>query len=443
MNAKIDILKTLNISTENVKSFQNAFDENPNNKLLRNTVNNVGIAKAGLNSEVMNRTNHLYSNKVDDWNVMHQKQSGRCWIFAGMNLYKPGLCQKLNLKDVKLSANYVQFWDFLEKANFLLNKIQKTVNEPLSGRLVQDILTSSPEGGWWDMFISIVNKYGIVPEQVMPDTIDAASTPAMSRIFMSYLRGQAKELRGMILQGASNSEVETMKEDTLKSVYRFLVIHLGQPPETFDWVYENKDKEVKTLNSCTPLGFIADLDEQDCVTLINDPRPERPFMKHYTTDYIASVEGKYLDFLNVEIPTLKSLVKKMLDAGRVVWMSCDVGKKANHDKGVFDEEIHNYSELLGLPKPLTKADRLDYSDGGGTHAMLFTGYHEVDGDITKWRIENSWGDTKGEKGYYEMSDNWFDEHVYSSLISKEYLSKEQLAVFDEPIVKLLPWELPY
>ena len=438
MNAKVSTLNT--ISHEDIKSFKDSFLEDKNNRLLMNTVNNVGIAKASLNREVINKADHLFNHKVDDWEVMDQKHSGRCWIFAGMNLYKPALCKKLNVKDIKLSANYVQFWDFFEKANLFFCNVQKTAELPLDDRLVNNILSISPEGGWWDMFIDIVNKYGIVPEQAMPDTEDASKSANLSRILASYMRSQAKSIRQLTTDGKDLSD---LKNQYLKTIYKILAIHLGLPPENFDFTYEDNDKKIITLKNLTPMAFSLDLEKQDCVTLINDPRPQRPYMKRYTSEYVGSIEGEHLNFINVDIKTLKAYVKKMIDKGRIVWMSADVSKLADHENGIFNEQIHNHTELLSIPSPLSKADRLDYCDGGGNHAMLFTGYHEENSEVTKWRVENSWGDKKGKKGYYELSNEWFNEHVYTSLISKDLFDEELLSVLEEPAIKLMPWELPY
>ena len=440
MNAKMK--RPESIDSKDIESCRNSFTNDFKNRLLMDSINNAGIEKIGTSREVINNTNHLFNNKVDDWEVMDQKQSGRCWIFAGMNLYKRSLCKKLNVADVKLSANFIQFWDFFEKSNLFFNNIEKTAGQPLDSRLVQDILSTSPEGGWWDMFNALFQKYGIVPEQAMPDTFDAEKSVHMCRILSGFTRSQAKEIRALV-NSNKKSELKALRKNYLNTVYRILAMHLGVPPESFNWEYENKDKKVITLKDCTPLDFASELEEQDSITLINDPRKERPFKKHYTCQYSGSVQGEYLDFLNVDIKTMKKLVKKMIDKGRSVWMSCDVSKMANHEQGIFNDRLYNFGEILDIPEPLSKADRLDYCDGGGNHAMLFTGYHEVDGSITKWRIENSWGDKKGSKGYYELSDKWFDEHVYTSLISKKFLSKELLKVLDEPAVKLMPWEMPY
>ncbi len=292
------------------------------------------------------------------------------------------------------------------------------------------------------MFIPLFDKYGIVPEVVMPDTFDAEKTTNLSKILTGFFRLNAKEIRELVKQ-EKFKKLEKLREDFMEKIYHILAIHLGEPPEKFSWEYIDKDKKVITMKEITPKKFAAELEVQDCVTLINDPRPSRPYMKHYTSLYTGNVEERPLDFLNVEISVIKQLVKKMIDSGRVVWMSCDVGKMANNEKGIFNEEIYKFSEVLDIPLPLTKADRLDYCDGGGNHAMLFTGYHEIDGKITKWRIENSWGEKHGKSGYYEMSDKWFDEHVYTSLIDKKFLTKAQLKVLSEPIIELMPWDLAY
>lgn len=434
------MLDLKSISKKTIENCIADFSQVPGNQLLMNSIHNTGIDKVGINRQIISQTNHLFNCKVDDWEVMDQKQSGRCWIFAGMNLYKPELCKKFNVKDIKLSANFVQFWDFFEKANLFFNNVEKTASEPINNRLVTNILNCNLEGGWWDMFIAVVNKYGIVPDEVMPDTIDAAKSAKLCSILASYLRSQAKEIRAKV---CNEADLEGFKQNYMSSVYRILVMHLGAPPEKFDWTYENEKKKVITLKDSTPLLFSSGLENMDCVTLINDPREERPFMKHYTSECVGTIEGCHLNFLNVDIETIKKLVIKMIDTGRPVWMSCDVNKMADHENGIFNEKLYNYSELLSIPEPMSKADRLNYCDGTGNHAMLFTGYHEVDGNVTKWRIENSWGDKKGKKGYYELSDKWFNEHVYSSLISREFLSKEHLAVLDEPFIKLMPWELPY
>jgi aminopeptidase C len=36
----------------------------------------------------------------------------------------------------------------------------------------------------------------------------------------------------------------------------------------------------------------------------------------------------------------------------------------------------------------------------------------VDGQTTKWKVENSWGEKVGENGFFVMSDAWMDEYTY-------------------------------
>lgn len=80
--------------------------------------------------------------------------------------------------------------------------------------------------------------------------------------------------------------------------------------------------------------------------------------------------------------------------------------------------------LLTFPSPpqrafdisltLSKADRLRVNESAMTHAMVISGVHlDKDGKPVRYKVENSWGPDAGEKGYYVMTDRWFDEYVAS------------------------------
>lgn len=66
------------------------------------------------------------SNLLDDWPVTNQKKSGRCWMFAGLNLMRAGAMKKMGLKDFELSQNYILFWDKFERCNYFLESITQT-----------------------------------------------------------------------------------------------------------------------------------------------------------------------------------------------------------------------------------------------------------------------------------------------------------------------------
>ncbi len=75
-----------------------------------------------------------------------------------------------------------------------------------------------------------------------------------------------------------------------------------------------------------------------------------------------------------------------------------------------------------------------------THAMAFTGVDVVDGKPRRCRVENSWGDDVGEKGFFLLTDSWFDEYVFEIAAHKSVLSRQlQEALVQEPII-LPAWD---
>ena len=90
---------------------------------------------------------------------------------------------------------------------------------------------------------------------------------------------------------------------------------------------------------------------------------------------------------------------------------------------------------------MNKAERLEYGHSLMTHAMVFQGVNlDEEGRPNRWRVENSWGEEPGKKGYYVMTDTWFDEYLYQVVVNKKYLSEEVLKAFAEKPILLEPWD---
>jgi bleomycin hydrolase len=84
--------------------------------------------------------------------ITNQRSSGRCWLFASTNVFRVAIMQRYGLKSFELSQAYLFFWDKLEKANYFLENVIDTVDEPLDGRLMQSLVASPVgDGGQWDM----------------------------------------------------------------------------------------------------------------------------------------------------------------------------------------------------------------------------------------------------------------------------------------------------
>lgn len=402
--------------------------------------------------------NHDYAVTVDaEQKVTNQKSSGRCWMFAALNVCRSFLIKKYNLpNDFELSQSYTFFWDKMERANYFLETMMELAEEPLEGRLFQHLLKSPLEdGGQWDMFVNVVEKYGVCPKSVFPESFSSSSTRRMNWVLTHKLRGWAAELR----EEKDGAKRKTMKAAFLEEYLGALLVSLGTPPQAFDWTFKDKDGKYNKIANLTPMSFLRDhvnaagFDFTEWISLINDPRNE--YSKTYTVDKLGNVQGaSAVKYINVDMETFKKYTTMQLDKGEAVWFGCDVGKHFNRNLAVMDTKLYNFELVYGTKPTMDKKTRLLYNDSLMTHAMVFTGYDkDADGRPSKWRVENSWGDgaNKGagcgcpyslpsDKGYYLMTDAWFDEYMYQIIVKKSDLSPELKAVMDTDPVVLPAWD---
>ena len=435
-----------NVTNEDIKRFLVSFDRDPKNLLALNAVTQNGIAAVALSRKEIDRINYTFSNLIESPEATNQERSGRCWLFSGLSLLCLEAMKKLNLQTFELSEVYQMFWDKLEKANYFLENIIETRNEPLNSQILMALLADPlSDGGQWDMFVNLVEKYGIVPKSLMPETDSSSDSDSMNTLLVSKLREYAKLLRDMHAQGSSIEELRKSKGKLLEEFYRMLAIHLGKPPSSFYWEWRDKDKVFHRGGNMTPREFYkkyVDVDLDDLVCLINAPSKDKPYDKVYTVQYLGNViEGRSVRYLNVDIKTLKKAAVDMIKDNHAVWFGCDVGQMLETEMGAMDLNVYDYDIVYGTDFKLDKAGRLEYRNSEMTHAMVLTGVDlDETGKPRKWRVENSWGAMIGDRGYMYMMDEWFDEYVFEITVRKEYLSPELLSVLcTEPVV-LPPWD---
>lgn len=376
-----------------------------------------------------------------------QKGSGRCWMFAALNTFRTKAQQSMNLPEgFELSQNYTMFWDKLEKANYFLENILATLDEPIGSRLLNYLLGSPiQDGGQWDMFVNLIQKYGVVPKTVMPETESSSSTGQMNDQITGKLREHACQLRKLAAGGASPEELAETKHRQMSEIYRMLCIHLGEPPAQFKWQWRDKDKVFHRAGTLTPKEFYGQhigYNLDDMVCLIHDPRPGHDFNRTYTVKFLGNVcGGKPVEYLNTDLDTIKRAAIKQIQAGESVWFGCDVGKFLERDLGVMDTELYDYHLVYGTSNRMTKAERLQYCHSAMSHAMVFTGVDlDDEGKSTKWRVENSWSDKFGDKGFFQMNDAWFDEFNYEIVVHKAHVPPDVLKALDAKPVELEPWD---
>ncbi len=435
------------LTPEHLQSYQEAFASDPRNRLALDAVTKNPVHQVVANRQLVTSTDHTFSHVLPSNEVTNQQQSGRCWMFAGLNVLRVTAMQNMNLEKFELSQSYSMFWDKLEKANYFLESILATLNEPVNSRLLMFLLDHPlQDGGQWHMFVNLVKKYGVVPKTVMPETESSSSSRMMVALITSKLREFAAELRKLHREGVQASDLRERKYKMLETIYHMLAVHLGEPPRRFFWQWRDKDDHFSRDGWITPQEFFQrrvafDLDSMVC--LINCPTPDKPYDKVYTIQYLGNVaEGEIVRYLNVPMPIFKQAAVDTLVKGSLpVWFGCDVGKRLERELGILATDLYDYELAYGAPFTANKAIRVDYGDSQMTHAMVFTGVDlDAEDRPTKWRVENSWGDKIGDKGYLVMTDAWFDEFMYEVVVPRQYVPSELLPALEEPPVVLPPWD---
>ena len=432
------------ITEEQLKTWGAAYDADPTRRLaglaLSHTdLNNVAYvtAEAGL-------MDPKFSVEVKTLPVTDQKSSGRCWLFAATNVLRERIAAEKNLEQFELSQSWLAFWDKFERCNFFLESMLETADLPITDRTVMFILaTGVHDGGQWDMFANIVRKYGVVPKAAFGETHQSGNTRQPSYVLNRYLKGVAVKLRQLKAGNASGTQVQQAKNEALGKCYAFLCSCYGVPPTTFDFETVDKDGCYTLEKGMTPISFrdeyVGDLLEK-IVSCIHAPTRDKPFHETYTIRLLGNVVGgQAVKHLNLTMEEMKDAIIRQLQAGKVVWFGSDVGHYGDRVKGIWDDKLFDYELLTGLDMSISKADALDYGLAAMNHAMVITGVNLKDGKPTRWKIENSWGEEHGEKGYYVCSDSWFDQYVFQAAIEKEYLG--ELAALAEKAPHMLePWD---
>jgi bleomycin hydrolase len=437
---------TGSLSADFLAALRQGFERNPAYRLAQNAITQTTADDVALNRAVVTNTDFSFSHWLDDWAVTNQKASGRCWLFAGLNLLRVGAMRKMRLAEFEFSQNHTFFWDKMERANYFLEKIIATAHLPVDDRAVAFLLAGPcGDGGQWNMFVNIVRKHGLVPKAVMPETESSSNSARMNSMLVRKLQEGAKTLRELCAGGASLQEARGAKSEILKVVHRILCIHLGTPPTAFHWQWNDKGRKLHRDGELTPQQFARKyvalpIDEYVC--LVHDPRPSSPYYRTFTVQHLGNViEGGIVKYLNIDIGLMKSIAMKSIMRGEPVWMGCDCGKMLRRDLGVWDKNLYAYEELYDTNFGLTKAERLVYHQTAMSHAMLFTGVDALDGKPRRWRVENSWGEEKsGRKGFYVMNDNWFDEHVFEIAARRRALPKKLREALALPPIVLPPWD---
>ncbi|WP_105136363.1 aminopeptidase C [Streptococcus suis] len=419
---------------------------NPSLQATENAVSHNGLLKSLETRQSAIDNDYVFSIDLTKDAVSNQKASGRCWMFAALNTFRHKLISDFKLENFELSQAHTFFWDKYEKSNWFLEQIIATADQEIGSRKVKFLLdTPQQDGGQWDMVVALFEKYGVVPKSVYPESISSSTSRELNQYLNKLLRQDAQILRDLLAKGASSEEVQVQKENLLQEIFNFLAVNLGLPPRSFDFAYRDKDNVYYRDTNVTPQAFYekyVGLKLSDYVSIINAPTTDKPYNKSYTVELLGNVVGApAVRYLNVEMNRFKELAIAQLKAGESVWFGSDVGQSSNRQTGIMATNTYDFSSGLGIHFHQDKAGRLDYSESLMTHAMVLTGVDLDDNEQPlKWKVENSWGDKVGDKGYFVASDSWMDEYTYQIVVRKEFLTPEELAAYQAQPQVLAPWD---
>lgn len=417
-------------SNDQLDVLRNAVSANPIQKLSRNTADDPLL-------------DEYFKYRIKVESITDQKSSGRCWLFTGLNVLRPQVIKKHGIKDFKFSQNYLFFYDQLEKANLFLNGVINSTDKPWNDREVEWLFKNPiGDGGQWTGVVDLVKKYGVVPEDVMPETEHSGNTRKLRQLLSRKLREQGYSIRIAAEEGRNTSQLQAMRTEMLGTIYQMLSLSLGEPPATFKWRYKMEKDEVSEWKEYTPQSFrdaFLQTDLDNYVMLMNDPT--REYYKLYEIEYDRHMfEGGNWKYINLPADEIKKYALASIKDGEAMYFSCDVGKDLDSKAGILD--VGNYEEaaVLGTTFNMDKTARIRTFDSGSSHGMALVGADTDENDKPiKWLLENSWG-KKGFEGHLIMSDEWFDEYMFRLVVLNKFVDPDILKILDTEPIMLPPWD---
>ncbi len=438
--------QTKQLNQEILNHFREEYKKKSNDyKALRNALSANDLNSITINRDIVGKADYNFKYKVKVTGITDQKSSGRCWMFTGLNTLRPYVINSKSLNNFEFSTNYLYFYDLLEKSNLFLETCIETALLPEDDKMY-DWLFKNPigDGGVWNSFANLVEKYGVVPKSVMPETYHSENTAKLNKVLSSILRQYGMNLRNMKRLKLASQRIDNEKIRMMSEIYRILVLFLGEPPINFEYRFADKNGNLEDYKTYTPQMFFKELfpdyKSDDYVMLMNDP--SREYYKMYEISYDRNVlEGKNWKYLNLPAEELKIFAIASIKNDEALYASCDVGKQLNKNDGTLDLNNYDYESLLGIKFTMNKAERIKTFESGSTHAMLLMALDtDKDDKPVKWMFENSWGSSYGYNGYLIFTDEWFDEYMFRVVINKKYLDAKTLELLNQKPIVLPPWD---
>ena len=452
-----------NITYKNLKTYSYNFNKQKTNKVLKNVNTKSHFKNLILKSDYQQNKKQVFKKVINvEASITDQKNSGRCWLFAFLNIIRFKMIQKYNLlPSFEFSQNYLFFYDKLEKANYYLNFILENYSVNLETldyntetiKSIHMLQNLTDDGGHWNVFVNLIEKYGIIPKSNMDEDFHSSNSNELEIFYDDYLRKCGHKIKTTSKNDLAKNKQKILDE-MLSECYKILVLFLGEPPSIITWeYYEKKSRNNKTqtlkaklIANISPLEFYkkyVPYNAKDKICLINYPCKQVPFYKLYNVEMTFNIVGaSEQNFINVPINIMSDAVKKSIDNEEAVWVGVDFDKYISLKDGFLDKDGFDYDDVFGFNNYMKKCDALNYMQSSPTHAVIIKGYNFDNSKTNGFLVENSWGEKNGFKGNYYMANSWFEDYTYQVVVDKKCVSKQILNVLKQkPII--LPYFSPF
>jgi len=452
-----------NITYKNLKAYSHNFNKQKTNKVLKNVNTKSHFKNLVLKSDYQQNKKQVFKKVINvESAITDQQNSGRCWLFAFLNIIRFKMIQKYNLlPSFEFSQNYLFFYDKLEKANYYLNFILENYSVDLETlnyntdtiKVVHMLQNLTDDGGHWNVFVNLIEKYGIIPKSNMDEDFHSSNSSELETFYDDYLRKCAHKIKTTSKNELVKNK-QKLLDEMLSECYKILVLFLGEPPSIITWEYyeknEKKEKsqslKAKVIANVTPLEFYkkyVPYNARDKICLINYPCKQVPFYKLYNVEMTFNIIGNSeQNFINVPINIMIDAVKKSIDNEEAVWTGVDFDKYISLKDGFLDKDGFDYENVFGFTNTMKKCDALNYRQSGPSHAVVIKGYNFENSKTNGFLVENSWGEKSGFKGNYYMANSWFEDYTYEVVVDKKCVSPKILSILNQkPII--LPYWSPF
>ncbi|WP_311588531.1 aminopeptidase C [Prevotella disiens] len=415
------------------------------NRALSNAIATNSIDNLARNFRKAGGLDTHFSVETTKQNIHDQKSSGRCWLFSGMNVLRSNFARMhKDTLHVEFSHVYLSFHDQLEKSNLMLQGIIDNAKKPMNDPIVQFFFKNPiSDGGTFCGVADLVDKYGLVPMEAMPESYSAENTSRMASIISSKLREYGLELRKMVANKKSAAAIKARKTEMLGDIYNILVLSLGEPVKTFQYAFKDKNgNNVGKPQTYTPETFrdavLGKKLNGSFIMAMNDPR--REYYKTYEVEYDRhTYDGHNWKYINLPMEDIAKMAIASLKDDTKMYSSYDVGKQLDRKRGYLDLDNFDYATLFGTKFPMNKAERISTFDSGSTHAMTLSAVDlDENGNPKKWKVENSWGPSNGHNGCLIMTNDWFNEYSFRLVVDKKYVPENILKAEQTKPVMVMP-----